>query len=117
MKRRVGVGVREEAEERLSQHGQVGGVEEQLHSRGVHSESVFEEEPHCHPRQTPHSLHPIPHPQHYLPILLLLLLLLHFSLSLFLLFDFSSNKQHRKKKKKKNLERRRETSREEHRNK
>lgn len=57
----------------LGDHGEVGGVLEELESGGIDAEAVFEEEVDGHPWEAPEALHPVPK-SHHLPDLVRTLL-------------------------------------------
>jgi hypothetical protein len=62
-----GDGVGEEAEERLGDHGQVGGGLEDLQRGGGDAHAVLEEEVDAQPREQPEPLHPESDPDHEPP--------------------------------------------------
>lgn len=80
-----GDGVGEEAEERLGDHGEVGGRLEDLQRGGGDAHAVLEEEVDAQPWEQPEPLHPEPHRDHppprrlHPPLPLHLPLLLHHS--------------------------------------
>lgn len=62
-----GDGVGEEADERLGDHGQVGGGLEDLQRGGVDAHAVLEEEVDAQPWEQPEPLHPESDPDHQPP--------------------------------------------------